>query len=79
MVLLFGEIYGAIRTRRLEPAVRTQYVRLAWQSDDSARVPVSLDTQLSMLFDPLAPLLPDEVTWATTSPSAAAVTGISPA
>lgn len=80
MVLLFGEIYTAISTRGLVPAIRTQYMRLAWQSDADATVRVSLDTQLSMLLenpaigpstltsgrwfrDPLAPLMPDEVTW----------------
>lgn len=51
MATLFGEIYSAIRTRNLEPAVRSQYMRVAWQSDENARVRISLDTQLSMMLE----------------------------
>jgi SPX domain protein involved in polyphosphate accumulation len=51
MALLFGEVYEIIRSRRLEPEVRTQYMRLAWQSDANAKVRISMDTQLCMFLE----------------------------
>ena len=51
MATLFREVFDAIMARNLEPAIRTQYLRLAWQSDSSAAVRTSLDTQLSMMLE----------------------------
>eukprot|EP01048_Picozoa_sp_COSAG05_P018960 COSAG05_NODE_2871_length_2554_cov_14.393140_2_plen_399_part_00 len=49
MAQLFDEVYDAIQSKVLRPAVRTQYFRTAWQSDASATVRISLDEQLFML------------------------------
>ena len=51
MSLLFTEVYEKISTLGLEPAVRTQYYRAAWQSDSSAAVRISLDEGLFMLSE----------------------------
>ena len=48
---LFEEVYEKVQSLGLEPAVRTQYYRAAWQSDSSAAVRISLDDALFMLSE----------------------------
>jgi hypothetical protein len=40
MVALFAEVQGLVQRQRLEPAVRTQYMRTAWQADTAASIRV---------------------------------------
>lgn len=49
VVSLAAEVRQAISERRLEPSLRTSYNRMAFQSPSSAKVRVSLDTELSMI------------------------------
>jgi SPX domain protein involved in polyphosphate accumulation len=51
MRTLFSEVYEKIESMRLEPSVRTQYYRAAWQSDSSASVRISLDAGLFMITE----------------------------
>ena len=51
MRALFNEVAAVVTTKKLVPAVRTQYMRAAWQSDSSASVRISLDTDLCMLSE----------------------------
>jgi SPX domain protein involved in polyphosphate accumulation len=51
MRTLFTEIYDVIASRKIEPAVRTQYMRAAWQSDSNASVRISLDHNLCMIAE----------------------------
>ncbi|KAJ2784689.1 hypothetical protein H4R18_000980 [Coemansia javaensis] len=49
MDTLSRQIYDSIRTRRLEPVVRSFYNRTAFQIPGDARVRISLDTELTMV------------------------------
>ena len=40
MAALFAEVQGLVQRQRLEPAVRTQYMRTAWQADTAASIRV---------------------------------------
>uniref|UniRef100_A0A7S0WG32 SPX domain-containing protein n=1 Tax=Pyramimonas obovata TaxID=1411642 RepID=A0A7S0WG32_9CHLO len=48
---LFTEIYQQIDTKQLQPVMRTQYMRTAYQIPFDATVRISLDSNLSMVLE----------------------------
>jgi SPX domain protein involved in polyphosphate accumulation/uncharacterized membrane protein YidH (DUF202 family) len=48
---LFSEIYSAIESKQLQPTMRSQYMRVAYQVPFDETVRVSLDTNLAMITE----------------------------
>ena len=51
-VKLAAEVQAVVLAKRLRPAVRTHYMRTAFQKDGDATVRCSLDTELCMALEP---------------------------
>merc|ERR1719263_222442 len=51
-VKLAAEVQAVVLAKRLRPAVRTHYMRTAFQKDGDAMVRCSLDTELCMALEP---------------------------
>ena len=48
---LFSEVYAAIESKQLQPTMRSQYMRVAYQVPFDETVRVSLDTNLAMIVE----------------------------